>query len=159
MTDLDHSHHFFRHIKKSWTDGEFIEPAAFRLRKEGEQFEKGLSVNWREYFQEPMPQDAIRSASGHPHREGSRVGGESKFALLNVGQAKAAAAKYIPVAIILDEEAEDPSHSLVTGYEAYNDQVAEELPKSLSLPIRRGPEPIAQARMGTLRRLCAGWRC
>jgi hypothetical protein len=48
---------------------------------------------------------------------------------LNVGAAKDAAAKYIPVAIVLDEEPNDPSHSLVKGYEAYNDQVAEELAK------------------------------
>jgi hypothetical protein len=129
MTDLDHSHHFFRHIKKSWTDGDFIEPAAFRLRKEGEQFEKGLSVNWREYFQEPMPQDAIARLRDILIGKGRRVGGESKFALLNVGQAKAAAAEYISVAIVLDEEDDDPSHSLVKGYEAYNDQVAEALAK------------------------------
>ena len=121
MTDLDYSHHFFRHIKKSWTDGDFIEPAAFRLREENGQFEKGLSVNWLEYFQTPTPQDAIAPLRDILISKGRTVGGQSKFALLNVGAAKDAAAKYIPVAIVLDEEPNDPSHSLVKGYEAYND--------------------------------------
>ena len=129
MTDLDYSHHFFRHIKKSWTDGDFIEPAAFRLREENGQFEKGLSVNWLEYFNQSTPQDAITPLRDILIRKGRTVGGQSKFALLNVGAAKDAAAKYIPVAIVLDEEPNDPSHSLVKGYEAYNDQVAEELAK------------------------------
>lgn len=129
MTDLDHSHHFFRHIKKSWTDGDFIEPAAFRLREENGQFEQGLSVNWLEYFNQSTPQDAIAPLRDILIRKGRTVGGQSKFALLNVGAAQDTAAKYIPVAIVLDEEPNDPSHSLVKGYEAYNDQVAEELAK------------------------------
>jgi hypothetical protein len=129
MTDLDHSHHFFRHIKKSWTDGDFIEPAAFRLREENGGFEKGLSVNWLEYFQQPTPQDAIAPLRDILIRKGRTIGGESKFALLNVGAVKNAAAQYIPIAIVLDEEDNDPSHSLVKGYEAYNDLVAEELAK------------------------------
>jgi hypothetical protein len=129
MTTLDHSHHVFRHIKKSWTDGEFIDPAAFRLRREDGQFERGLSVNWLEYFQMPRPQEAIAPLRDILTRKGRTVGGESKFALLNVGAAKHAAAKYIPIAIVLDEEAGDPSHALVMGYEAYNVQVAEELQK------------------------------
>jgi hypothetical protein len=33
------------------------------------------------------------------------------------------------VSIVLDQEANDPSHTLVKGYEFYNDQVAEELAK------------------------------
>ena len=28
MIDLDPSSHIFRHIKKSWMDGDFVEPAA-----------------------------------------------------------------------------------------------------------------------------------
>jgi hypothetical protein len=76
-----------------------------------------------------MLQDVIARLRDILIRKGRSVGGESKFALLNVGQAKAAAAEYIPVAIILDEEGDDPSHSMVTGYEAYNDQVAEALAK------------------------------
>ena len=62
-------------------------------------------------------------------KKGRKIGGKSKFALLNVGTAKAAAAKYIAIAIVLDAEDDDPSHSLIKGYEAYNDQVAEELAK------------------------------
>jgi hypothetical protein len=129
MTDLDHSHHFFRHIKKSWTDGEFIDPAAFRLREENGQLEKGLSVNWLEYFQMPTPQDAIAPLRNILMKKGRTIGGESKFALLNVRAAKDAAAKYISITVVLDAEVDDPSHSLVKGYEAYNDLVAEELAK------------------------------
>jgi hypothetical protein len=128
-TDLDHSHHFFRHIKKSWMDGDFIEPAAFRLEEKDGRLEKGLSVNWFEYFQMPTPQEAIASLRDILTNKGRRVGGESKFALLNVGVAKDAAAKYTTVAIVLDEEEKDPSHSLIMGYEAHNDLVAEELAK------------------------------
>jgi hypothetical protein len=129
MTDLDDSHHIFRHIKKSWMDDGFIEPAAFRLRNEGGQFERGLSVNWREYFQTPTPQDAIVLLRTILTRKGRTIGGESRFALLNVGAAKNAAAQYTTIAVVLDVEDNDPSHSLVKGYEAYNDQVAEELAK------------------------------
>jgi hypothetical protein len=139
MSDLDHSHHIFRHIKKSWTEGDFIEPAAFRLREENGQFEKGLSVNWLEYFQTSTPQDAIAPLRDILMKKGRSVGGESKFALLNVGVAKNAAARYIPVAIVLKEEDNDPSHSLVKGYEAYNDQVAEELAKVIIATYQAKP--------------------
>jgi hypothetical protein len=81
MSELDHSHHIFRHIKKSWMDDGFIEPAAFRLRNEGGQFERGLSVNWREYFQTPTPQDAIVPLRNILTGKGRKVGGESRFAL------------------------------------------------------------------------------
>ena len=106
-----------------------LSTCAFRLRKEGGQFEQGLSVNWLEYFQTSAPQDAIAPLRDILIRKGRTVGGQSKFALLNVGAAKDAAATYTPVAIVLDEEPNDPSHSLVKGYEVYNDEVAEELAK------------------------------
>jgi hypothetical protein len=129
MADLDPSHHFFRHIKKSWIDGNFVEPAAFRLTKKDDQFEEGLSVNWMEYFQRSTPQETIAPLREVLINKGRSVGGESKFALLNVGRAKAAAAPYTAVAIVTNEEPLDPSHTLVKGYEAYNDQVAEEFAK------------------------------
>ncbi|HUY13591.1 MAG TPA: hypothetical protein VMX16_08175 [Terriglobia bacterium] len=129
MADLDHSHHFFRHIKKSWTDGTFVDPAAFRLAKRDGQFEEGLSVNWMEYFQRPTPQESIAPLREILINKGRSVGGESKFALLNVGTAKAAAAAYTAVAIVTDAEELDASHALVKGYEAHNDEVAEELGK------------------------------
>jgi hypothetical protein len=44
MAEVDPLHHIFRHIKKSWIDGDFIDPAAFRLANKGGQFEEGLSV-------------------------------------------------------------------------------------------------------------------
>ena len=129
MSDLDDAHHFFRHIKKSWIDGDFIEPAAFRLRAQDGHFEEGLSINWVEYFGKPKPQDAIEPLRKVPEGKGRTIGGESKFALLNVAEAKAAAAEYTPVAIVRKEEKKDPSHALVKGYEAWNEQVAEALAK------------------------------
>jgi len=109
-------------------DGPFVEPAAFRLRKqENGEWEEGLSVNWVEYFQKAIPQEAIAPLRDTLVKKGRTVSPQSRFALLNVGTAKTAAARYTPVAIVLDAEPDDPSHSLVKGYEAYNDQVAEEL--------------------------------
>jgi hypothetical protein len=47
-----------------------------------------------------------------------------------VGTAKNATMKYATIAIVLDEQDDDPSHSLVKDYdEALNDQVAEQLAK------------------------------
>jgi hypothetical protein len=129
MDELDPTHHFFRHIKRSWIDEDFIDPAAFRLRHKDGQFENGLSINWVEYFKKATPKDAVASLRETLQAKGRSIGGQSKFALLNVGAAKNAAALYALVTIVRDEEPDDPSHSLVMGYDAYNDQVAEELAK------------------------------
>jgi len=129
MAELDPSHHIFRHIQKSRIDGDFIDPAAFRLANKGGQFEEGLSVNWVEYYQKPTPPEVIAPLREMLIAKGRTVGGESKFALLNVGTAKAAAATYTPVSIVTAEEERDPSHTLVKGYEDYNVEVAEELGK------------------------------
>jgi hypothetical protein len=128
MTDLEPSHHIFRHIGGASIDGDFIDPAAFRRkRKEHGQIEEGLSVNWVEYFHQPTAEEAIPLLRDVFVKKGRRVGGQSKFALLNVGAAKAAAMKYATVSIVLDERDEDQAHSLVKDYdEAINDQVAEE---------------------------------
>lgn len=130
MTDLDDSHHFFRHIKKSWMDGEFIEPAAFRLKTlDNGQVEDGLSINWVEFFQRPTPKEAVQPLRDILRKKGRTVGGESRFALLKVRSAKAAAAKFTKVEIVMDEEPDDPSHALVKGYQPFNNQVSEEFAK------------------------------
>jgi hypothetical protein len=129
MTDLNPSHHFFRHIAPSRMDGDFIDPSAFWLREKDGKLEEGLSVNWLEYFKKSEPQDAIAPLMDILANKGFTVRPSSKFALLNVGAAKDAAARYTSISIVLDEEVNDPSHSLVKGYEAYNKQVAEELQK------------------------------
>ena len=111
MIGLDEDHHIFRHIKKSWLDGEFVDPAAFRLKTlDNGQLEDGLSINWVEYFQRPTPKEAVQPLRELLQRKGRTIGGESKFALLNFGVAKAAAAKFTKVEIVMDEEPEDPSH-------------------------------------------------
>jgi hypothetical protein len=129
MHELDSSHHIFRHIKKSWMEGDSISPFAFRLSEKDGQFEEGLSVNWVEYFETTTAQEAVAPLRELLVKKGRKVGGESKFALLNVGQAKTAAATYVAVSIVRDEEEDDASHALVKGYEAFNDQVALELSK------------------------------
>ena len=138
MTDLDRSHHFFRHIAPSRMDGDFIDPSAFWLREKNGKLEEGLSVNWLEYFKKSAPQDAIAPLVDIFTNKGFTVRASSKFSLLNVGTAKDAAARYTSIAIVLDAEVNDPSHSLVKGYEAYNKQVAEELQKVIidSYPAR-----------------------
>ncbi len=136
MSDLEPSSHIFRHIKKSWIDGDFVDPAAFRLRQG---IELGLSVNWVEYFERATPAEAVQALGEVLEKKGRRVGGESRFALLNVGEAKLAAARYVRIEIVRDEEPGDPSHSLVVGYSAYNDQVAEELAKVVMATLPAKP--------------------
>jgi hypothetical protein len=133
MTDLDPSHHIFRHVGATRIHDDFIEPAAFRRKKkEDGKIEEGLSVNWVEYFQKTTPQEAIPLLRDTFMSKGRKVGTTSKFALLNVGAAKTAAMDYATVAIVLDEQDDDPSHSLVKGYdEAVNDKVAERLAKAI----------------------------
>jgi hypothetical protein len=129
MCELDLGHHVFRHVKKSWMDGDFIDPAAFRLRQtEDGQLEEGLSVNWVEYFGRQNPPEAVGPLCDILKRKRT-IAPSSKFALLNVGQAKAAAATYTTAIIVHDKEPDDESHVLVKGYDAFNDEVAEELCK------------------------------
>jgi hypothetical protein len=126
MSELENSHHFFRHIKKTSMQGDFIDPAAFRVRIG---YETGLSVNWAEYFGRSDFKDAISPLKHILEAKGRRVGGQSRFALLNVGQAKEAASLHLAITVEHDPEPSDESHALVKGYdnEAYNDLVAEEL--------------------------------
>lgn len=124
MAFLDSSHHIFRHVKASWMDGDFIDPAAFRLREENGKFEDGLSTNWCEFFH-AQPANAIKPLREMLEQKGRKISASSRFALLNVGAAVNAAAEYTSIQIATDGDEQDPSHVLVTGYEAYNDQVAE----------------------------------
>ena len=131
MSPLDPAHHIFRHIGGAAIDGDFVEPAAFRRKKKDDgKLEDGLSVNWVEYFQTSTPEEAVPLLCAIFAKKGRKVGTTSKFALLNVREAMDAAARYAAVSIVLDAQADDPSHSLVKDYdEALNDQVAEELQK------------------------------
>jgi hypothetical protein len=131
MSELHPLHHIFRHVGAARIHGDFIEPAAFRRKKEQDgKLEEGLSVNWVEYFQKVTPENAILPLCDIFAKKNRKVGARSRFALLNVAEAKKAAAKYTNVSIVLDEKDDDPSHSLVRDYdEALNDQVAEELQK------------------------------
>jgi hypothetical protein len=101
MADLDPSHHIFRYVGGASIDGDFIEPAAFRRKVKDGKLEEGLSVNWVEYFKKATPKEALA-----PLREifdkKFKIGATAKFALLNVGAAKTAAARYTAVSIVLE---------------------------------------------------------
>lgn len=141
MPELDPSHHVFRHVKKSWMDGDFINFRAFRLRQDADgTFEDGLSVNWVEFFQKPRPQDAIGPLKQILAQKRT-IAPSSKFALLNVEGAKTAAGTYTSVSIVHDPEPDDPSHALIQGFALLNDQVAEELSKSVLSVYPSTPSP------------------
>ena len=135
MKELDSSHHIFRHVGATKIHDDFIEPTAFLLRTDeetGKVIEDGLSANWVEYFQTPTPEEALaplRNILENKKNGRRKVGTNSKFTLLNVGAVKAATEKYVRVSIVLGEEEDDPSQSLVKGDEAFNDKVAEEIQK------------------------------
>lgn len=142
MTELDSANHIFRHVGGGSIHDDFIEPAVFRRKKlKDGTLEKGLSVNWLEYFQKATPEEAIAPLCEILRKKGRTIGTTSKFALLNVGAAKEAAAKYTSVSIVLDKQPDDPSHASVQDYdEALNEQVAEELQKVIiaAYPPTRG---------------------
>jgi hypothetical protein len=130
MADLDPSHHIFRYVGGGSIEGDFIDPAAFRRKIKDGKLEEGLSVNWVEYFEKSTPKEAIAPLRQIFDKKKFKIGATSKFALLNVGAAKTAAARYTSVSIVLDAQENDPAHSLIRDYdEAFNDQVAEELQK------------------------------
>ncbi len=110
----------------------------------GRFIDHGLSVNWVEYFQKATPQEAIAPLRHMLETKKNKrtIGGESKFALLNVRAVKEAAAKYVPVTVVLDEEEGDPAHSLVKGYEAFNEEVAEEILKVVIAAYHPPPRRI-----------------
>jgi hypothetical protein len=81
-------------------------------------------------FEKSTPKEAIAPLREIFDKKNFKIGATSQFALLNVGAAKTAAARYTSVSIVLDAQEDDPSHSLISDYdEAFNDQVAEELQK------------------------------
>jgi hypothetical protein len=130
MADLDPSHHIFRYVGGGSIAGDFIDPAAFRRKVKDGKLEEGLSVNWVEYFDKATPKEAIPPLREIFDKKKFKIGATAKFALLNVGAAKTAAAKYASVSIVLNAQGDDPSHSLIRDYdEALNDEVAEELQK------------------------------
>jgi hypothetical protein len=136
MNDLDPLHHIFRHVGGSQIHDTFIEPAAFRRKKKGGKLEDGLSVNWVEYFKKTTPEQAVPLLCEIFAKKNYKVGANSRFALLNVEQAKKAAAKHANVSVVLDPQEDDPSHSEVRNDdEALNDdevlnvKIAEELQK------------------------------
>jgi hypothetical protein len=132
MADLDPSHHIFRYVGGGSIEGDFIDPAAFRRKIKDGKLEEGLSVNWVEYFEKSTPKEAIAPLREIFEKKKFKIGATSKFALLNVGAAKTAAARYTSVSIVLDAQENDPSHSLIRDYdEVFNDQVAEELQKAI----------------------------
>jgi hypothetical protein len=147
MDGLDSSHHIFRHVGGSRIHDDFIDSAAFRRKNLPDgTLEPGLSVNWTEYFQKPTPQEAVPPLCEVLRSKGRTLGPTSRFALLNVGQAKKAASKYANVSIVRKKEQNDPSHAEIRDYdEAFNEFVAEELQKIILATIRQHPKPDQNA--------------
>ena len=131
MRELDRDQHVFRHVKRSSMDGDFVEPAAFRLTPKNGVLEDGLSVNWVEYFGKPTPHEAVALLREILIKKGRTVSGTSRFALLNVGAVKDAAAMYAVVSVATDDDPQDPSHTQITGQTAFNDEVAEGIATSV----------------------------
>jgi hypothetical protein len=149
MRELDRDQHVFRHVKRSSMDGDFVEPAAFRLTPKNGVLEDGLSVNWVEYFGKPTPHEAVALLREILIKKGRTVSGTSRFALLNVGAVKDAAAMYAVFALLnvgavkdaaamyavvsvaTDDDPQDPSHTQITGQTAFNDEVAEGIATSV----------------------------
>jgi len=131
--ELDPAHHIFRYIGGGSIHGDFIDSAAFRRRKKKDgTLESGLSVNWMEWFGVATPEEAVQLLREVFIKKSFSMGATSRFGLLNVGTAKAAASKYANISIIRDSEPNDESHSLVTHYaDSLNDQVAEQLHKAM----------------------------
>jgi hypothetical protein len=130
--DLDPKHHIFRYIGGSRIDGDSIDSSAFRRVIKDGQLESGLSVNWVEWFRKPTPREAVQPLREVFLKKGRSIGSTSRFALLNVAAAKAAASKCAAVSIVLDKQPDDESHSLIKDYEeALNEQVAEQLVKAV----------------------------
>jgi hypothetical protein len=125
---LDPEHHVFRHVGGgSIHDGE-IDAGAFELTVKDGQLESGLSVNWMEYFGQGTPQETIKPLREMIQKR-RKVGKTSVFARLKVSAASKAAALYTPVTIATDDDPDDPSHALISGFAMFNEQVAEELRK------------------------------
>lgn len=130
--ELPTDNHIFRYIGGGSIDGDFIDPAAFRRKKKDGKLETGLSVNWVEWFRMLTPAAVVQPLREVFVKKGFHVGSTSRFGLLNVGTAKALAAKYTQVSIVWDKRPDDESHALVKDYdEALNDQVAEQLHKAM----------------------------
>jgi hypothetical protein len=141
LTDeLDPDHHIFRYVGGRSIDGDEVDSSAFWRKEKDGQLEAGVSVNWVEWFGMPTPEEVVQPLRQVFEKKNFRLGATSKFALLNVGQAKTSAAQYAAVSIVRDPEPDDDSHSLIRDYDAaLNEQVAEQLQKVIiaTYPTKR----------------------
>lgn len=101
--------------------------AAFRLS----QTESGLSVNWIEYFSGMDKLSALDMLRSQIQR---KLGSQSKFAELNVGEVtRALASQHLDVRFVHDPlppkdcYGEDASHSQIIGLPAWDSPKAEEI--------------------------------
>lgn len=130
--ELDPAHHIFRYVGGASIDGDDIDSAAFRRKLKDGVLEAGLSTNWVEWFGLANPRDAVAPLKEVFTKKNFSLGATSKFALLNVGEAKEKTSKYAAISVAYDPQPNDESHALVSSYqEALNDQVAEQLQKAI----------------------------
>jgi hypothetical protein len=123
MPELDDLDHVFRHLKMTWVQDDFVDPDAFRRRPEDV---NGISVDWVEYFGQATPRDAVTHVRAAHLAKGRRVGGQSKYGLLNVGKTKAGLLGHCALSFFNPQDPNDPSHSFIDGT-AVDDDIAAEL--------------------------------
>jgi len=114
--NIPDNHHVMRHVpfrslikdEDGNAKGGFF-PQAFELR-EGE---TGLSVNWLEYFNGTY--DENKESSVRMFRKTRKIGKKSAFATGNVKKLRDTCAEkgYSKVLVILDEDEDNKSHSLI----------------------------------------------
>ena len=134
MALLCSAHHIVKYCPK-WQLDDNHRPttAAFYLRN---CCEKGLSVNWVEYFGAPTKADALEQIKCVIQLNRKRSG---RFVLINVGEAQRAALQVgRKIAVERDPTCKDKSHCLITGYPEPKDD-------SLALALREQVRKVLPA--------------
>ena len=121
--DLPENDHIVRYVKPSSLEFEQMNIAEFRLR-EDRPGEKGVSVNWLEYYKNLSKKEQLEEVRKVFRLKLRKKG---RFAELNVGEIKRFLSEELPdLRIIhtpLDAEGNflaDPSHSEITGLPSNN---------------------------------------
>ena len=137
-TPLPDEDHFSRYCNPSAVEGESPLASAFIPRR-GEEY---LSVNWLEYFGESDLTAAVERVREVFRVKSYRVRQNGRFAVLNVGAAKAAAREGVDRALSIDRlpVGNDQSHAAVRGYGSDDLAVAVEL---AALVTRQDVHPAA----------------
>ena len=99
--------------------------SAFRLRAS----ESSLSVNWLEALGAGSTSDAVAQVRALFRARGFALRANGRFAVLNVGAAKAVVRQELGLSLRIDHDPrpDDPSHAAITGFPADDLAIAVEL--------------------------------